>query len=63
MRRGDHPLHLGESTPCSKRSVKHPSIKKAKVLGPGESSAPPQPQPPAIESQIPSRMALETIIR
>ncbi|KAL6322871.1 hypothetical protein AAG906_020905 [Vitis piasezkii] len=46
-----------------KKSVSHPPIKKARVSGPVESSEPPQPQPPTIESQIPSRMTPEVIIR
>ena len=37
--------------------------KKARVSGPRESSAPPQPQLPTIESQIPSRMTPEVVIR
>ncbi|RVW86082.1 hypothetical protein CK203_038038 [Vitis vinifera] len=40
-----------------------PPAKKARVSGPGESSAPPQPQPPTTESQIPSGMTPEGIIR
>ncbi|KAL6347463.1 hypothetical protein AAG906_025708 [Vitis piasezkii] len=46
-----------------KRSVRHPPAKKAKVLGSGESSTPPQPQPPATEFRIPSGMTQEAIIR
>ena len=53
----------GASTSCPKRLVRHPPAKKAKVSSLGESSAPPQPQPLAIESQIPSRMTPEAIIR
>ena len=53
----------GASTSCPKRLVRHPPAKKAKVSGLGESSAPPQPQPPAIESQIPFGMTPEAIIR
>ena len=51
------------STSCPKRSVRRPPAKKAKVSGLGESSTPPQPQPPATESQFPSGMTLEAIIR
>nr|CAN59855.1 hypothetical protein VITISV_007249 [Vitis vinifera] len=57
------PTTPGASTSRPKRSVRCPPTKKAKVSGPEESSAPPQPQPPATESQIPSRMTLEAIIR
>ncbi|RVX04709.1 hypothetical protein CK203_024973 [Vitis vinifera] len=48
MRRGDHPLHLGKHFAPQEISCRPPA-KKAKVSGPRESSAPPQPQPPAIE--------------
>ncbi|RVW12383.1 Retrovirus-related Pol polyprotein from transposon 297 [Vitis vinifera] len=58
----DHPLHLGKHFAPQEISS-HPPAKKAKVSGPGESSAPPQPQPPATESQIPSGMTPEAIIR
>ena len=57
------PTTPGTSTSCPKRSVCRLPAKKAKVSGPGESSAPPQPQPPAIESQIPSGMTPGAIIR
>ena len=48
---------------CPKKSVRRPPVKKARVLDPGESSAPPQPQPPTTESQIPFRMTPEVIIK
>ena len=51
------------STSRPKRSVHLPSTKKAKVSSLGESSTPQQPQPPAIESQIPFGMTLEAIIK
>ena len=51
------------STLCPKRSIHHLPTKKAKVSGPGESSTPPQPQSSSIESQIPSGMTPEAIIR
>nr|CAN83992.1 hypothetical protein VITISV_018456 [Vitis vinifera] len=53
----------GASTSRPKRSICRPPAKKAKVSGLGESFAPPQPQPPATESQIPYGMTLEAIIR
>ena len=57
------PTTPGASTSRPKRSVHHPPAKKAKVSRPGESPAPPQPQPPATESQIPSRVTPEAISR
>ncbi|XP_010648967.1 lysine-rich arabinogalactan protein 19-like [Vitis vinifera] len=57
------PTTPGVSTSRPKRSVHHPPAKKAKVSSPGESPAPPQPQPPATESQIPSRVTPEAISR
>ncbi|RVW83474.1 hypothetical protein CK203_051736 [Vitis vinifera] len=57
------PITLGASTSHPKRSVRRPPAKKAKVSSPRESSAPPQPQPSATESQIPSRMTPKAIIR
>ena len=57
------PTTPGTSTSCPNRSVCRPPAKKAKVSSPGESFAPPQPQPPAIESQIPSGMTPGAIIR
>ncbi|RVW59381.1 hypothetical protein CK203_103222 [Vitis vinifera] len=57
------PTTPGASTSCPKRSVRHPPTKKAKVSGPRESSTPPQPQSPATEFQIPSRMTPKAIIR
>nr|CAN82693.1 hypothetical protein VITISV_044325 [Vitis vinifera] len=46
-----------------KKSIFYPPAKKARVSSPEESSTPPQPQSPTTESQIPSRMTLEGIIR
>ncbi|XP_034681034.1 WAS/WASL-interacting protein family member 3-like [Vitis riparia] len=57
------PTTPGASTFCPKRSIRRPPTKKAKVSGPGESSTPPKPQSSAIESQIPSGMTPEAIIR
>ncbi|RVW20404.1 hypothetical protein CK203_110612 [Vitis vinifera] len=57
------PTTPGASISRPKRSVHRSPTKKAKVLGPGESSAPPQPQLPATESQIPSGMTPEAIIK
>ena len=57
------PTTPGASTSRPKKSVRCPPIKKARVLGPGESSAPPQPQSAAIESQIPVGMTPKVIIR
>ena len=53
----------GASNSRPKKSICRPLTKRARVSGPGESSAPSQPQPPTTESQIPSRMTLEVIIR
>ncbi|RVW22336.1 hypothetical protein CK203_108733 [Vitis vinifera] len=44
------PTTPGASNLRPKKSICRPLAKKARVSGPGESSAPPQPQPPAIES-------------
>ena len=57
------PTTPGASILRPKRSVHRSPAKKAKVLGPGESSAPPQPQSAAIESQIPVGMTPKVIIR
>ena len=46
-----------------KKSIRRPPAKKARVSSPGESIAPPQPQPPITKSQIPSEMTPEVIIR
>ena len=46
-----------------KKSIRRPLGKKARVSGPGESSAPPQPQLPTTKSQIPYGMTLEGIIK
>nr|CAN74379.1 hypothetical protein VITISV_013672 [Vitis vinifera] len=57
------PTTPGASNSRPKKSNYRPPIKRTRVLGPGESSAPPQPQPPTTESQIPSGMTPEGIIR
>ena len=57
------PTTPGASNLRPKKSIHRPPAKKARVSGPGESSAPPQPWPPTIESQIPSRMTSEGLIR
>ena len=57
------PTTPGASTLRPKRLVCRSPAKKAKVSGLGESSAPPQPQPPTIESQIPLEMTPKAIIR
>ncbi|RVW99778.1 Retrovirus-related Pol polyprotein from transposon opus [Vitis vinifera] len=57
------PTTPGASTSRPKKSVRHPPTKKTRVSGLGVSSAPPQPQPPTIESQIPTEMTPEVIIR
>ena len=44
------PTTLGASTSRPKKSVCRPPVKKARISGPRESSAPPQPQLPTIES-------------
>ncbi|RVW56714.1 hypothetical protein CK203_075066 [Vitis vinifera] len=44
------PTTLGASTSHPKKSVHRLPTKKAKISGPGESSPPPQLQPPTIES-------------
>ncbi|KAL6343102.1 hypothetical protein AAG906_018940 [Vitis piasezkii] len=51
------------SSSCPKKSVSRPPTKKARVSGPVESSEPPQPQPPTIESQIPYGMTPEPPIK
>ncbi|KAL6315796.1 hypothetical protein AAG906_008182 [Vitis piasezkii] len=58
-RRVDHPLHLGQALRAPRNHFVALMQKKARVSGPGESSTPPQPQLPTIESQIPSRMTPE----
>ncbi|RVW87065.1 hypothetical protein CK203_048373 [Vitis vinifera] len=57
------PTTLGANTSRPKKSVRRPPAKKARVASQEESSTPPQPQPPIIESQIPSGMTPEVIIR
>ena len=57
------PITPGASTSSPKRSFPRPSAKKAKVSGLGESSAPPQPQPPTSKSHIPFGMTPEAIIK
>ena len=57
------PTTPGASTSRPKKSVRHPPTKKTRVSGLGVSSAPPQPQPPTIESLIPTEMTPEVIIR
>ena len=57
------PTTLGANTSRPKKSVCRPPAKKARVASQEESSTPPQPQPPIIESQIPSGMTPEVIIR
>ena len=57
------PTAPGASNSCPKKSIRRPPAKKARVSGPEESSTPPQPQPPTIESQIPSGMTQEGIIK
>ncbi|KAL6336563.1 hypothetical protein AAG906_025117 [Vitis piasezkii] len=57
------PTTPGASTLCPKKSVRRAPTKKARVSSPRESSAPPQPQPPTTESQIPSGMTPEVIIK
>ncbi|KAL6340663.1 hypothetical protein AAG906_010571 [Vitis piasezkii] len=57
------PTTPGVSNSRPKKSIRHPLAKKARVLGPRESSAPPQPQPPTTESQIPAGMTPKGIIR
>ena len=63
MRRVDHPLHLGQALRALRNHFVALMQKKARVSGPRESSAPAQPQLPTIESQIPSRMTPEVVIR
>ncbi|KAL6312862.1 hypothetical protein AAG906_041034 [Vitis piasezkii] len=58
------PTTPGASSSHAKKSSSRPPKKKARVSAPLESSEPPlEPQPPAIESQIPSGMTLEVVIR
>ena len=57
------PTTPGASNSRPKKSIHRPPAKKARVPGPRESSTPPQPWPPTIESQIPSRMTSEGLIR
>ena len=54
---------LGASNLRPKKSIRRPPAKKARVSSLWESFAPPQPQLPTTESQIPSRMTPEGIIR
>ena len=51
------------SSSRAKKSGSRPPKKKARVLVPLEALEPQSPQPPAIESQIPSRMTPEVVIR
>ncbi|XP_034674274.1 proline-rich receptor-like protein kinase PERK10 [Vitis riparia] len=58
------PTTLGASSARPKKSASRPPKKKARISAPIEPSVPSsEPQPPPIESQIPSRMTLEVIIR
>ena len=57
------PTTPGASSSCPKKSVSRPPTKKARVSGPIEPLEPPQPQPPTTESQIPSGMTPEVIIK
>ena len=65
------PITLGASSSRAKKSGSRPPKKKARVSAPIDLSKPsseppsePQPsQPPATESQIPSRMTPEVVIR
>ena len=57
------PITPRASSSCPKKSISCPLAKKARVSGPVEPSEPPQPQPPTTESQIPSRMTPEVIIK
>ena len=57
------PTTPGASSSHPKKSVSRPPTKKARVSSPVEPSEPPQPHPPTIESQIPSRMTSKVIIR
>ncbi|KAL6345884.1 hypothetical protein AAG906_020466 [Vitis piasezkii] len=50
-------------TTKAKRPASRPPAKRAKFSGPGESSQPPQAEPPTEDSQIPVGVPLETIIR
>ena len=61
MRRPLTTLEASNSRP--KKSIHRPPTKKVRVSSLWESFAPPQPQPPTTESQIPSRMTSEGIIR
>ena len=57
------PTTPATSSSRSKKSGSRPPKKKARVLVPLEALEPQSPQPPAIESQIPSRMTPEVVIR
>ncbi|KAL6346177.1 hypothetical protein AAG906_027916 [Vitis piasezkii] len=58
------PTTPGASSSRPKKSASHPPKKKARILDPVEPSEPSsKPQPPTIESQIPSGMTPEVIIR
>ena len=57
------PTTPGASNSRPKKSIHRPPAKGTGVSGPGKSSTRPQPQLPTTESQIPSRMTPEGIIR
>ena len=57
------PTTPGANNLCPKKSIRRRPAKKARVSGPGKSSAPPQPQPPTTKSQIPSGMTPKGIIK
>ena len=61
------PTTRGARSSRAKKSTSHPPKKKARISAPVEpsepSSEPQPPQSPAIESQIPSRMTPEVVIR
>ena len=54
---------LGASSSSAKKSGSHPLKKKARISAPLEPLEPQPLQPPAIESQIPSGMTPEVVIR
>ncbi|RVW81616.1 hypothetical protein CK203_049466 [Vitis vinifera] len=54
------PTTPGVSSSRPKKSASRPPMKKARVSAPVEPS---EPQPPTTESQIPSRMTPEVVIR
>ncbi|XP_034706199.1 leucine-rich repeat extensin-like protein 5 [Vitis riparia] len=57
------PTTPGASSSPPKKSVSRSLAKKSRVSGPIEPLEPPQPHPPTTESQIPSGMTPEVIIR